>query len=69
MTPPALVAEQSGMGLMLSWPIDHIGWRLQAQTNNLGTNWVDVAGSTGTNRTTIPIDSVNQSVFFRLIYP
>ena len=35
--------------LTLSWPADHTGWRLQAQTNNpttgLGTNWFDVPGS------------------------
>jgi len=35
----------------------------------MGTNWVDVAGSTTTNQIIIPMDPANGSVFFRLIYP
>jgi hypothetical protein len=63
----------SGTQLTLSWPADHTGWRLQAQTNNastgLGTNWVDVANSSATNQVIVPINSTNGSVFYRLIYP
>ncbi len=59
--------------LKLSWPGDHTGWRLQEQTNGLaqglGTNWVDVVGSTGTNQMNVPINPTNSAVFFRLIYP
>jgi autotransporter-associated beta strand protein len=59
--------------LSLSWPSDHIGWRLQTQTNNLttglNTNWFDVANSTVTNQVALPINVSNGSVFFRLIYP
>jgi hypothetical protein len=55
----------------LNWPADHIGWRLEMQTNNntagLGTNWVTVSGSTGTNLFIVPV--VNFSSFFRLAYP
>jgi hypothetical protein len=57
----------------LTWPADRTGWHLQVQTNNmnqgLGTNWVDVAGSTITNQISIPIDSANGNVFYRLTYP
>src|SRR6185312_4504593 len=60
----------SGDTLALSWPADHTGWRLQAQTNSgLGTNWVDVAGSTSTNSMVLPMDGSAGNVFFRLIYP
>jgi hypothetical protein len=59
----------SGGALDLSWPADHVGWRLQAQTNGLGANWFDVAGSTATNLMTLPFDATAGSVFFRLIYP
>jgi fibronectin type 3 domain-containing protein len=56
-----------------NWPADHTGWRLQAQTNapgaGLGTNWVTVSGSTGTNAIAIPVGNTNGSVFFRLVYP
>ena len=59
--------------LQLSWPPDHIGWRLQVQTNplktGLGTNWVDVSGSTSVDTTNIPVAITNGSVFFRLVYP
>jgi autotransporter-associated beta strand protein len=63
----------SGGSLDLSWPQDHTGWRLQAQTNpitvGLHSNWFDVPGSTTTNHMIIPISPTNGSVFFRIIYP
>jgi hypothetical protein len=59
--------------LTLSWPADHTGWRLQAQTNSLanglGTNWVDVAGATSVNSTNFTINPANGAVFYRLVYP
>ena len=57
----------------LAWPEDHTGWRLQAQTNSsgggLGTNWVDVAFSTNVSQLTIPINTTNGSVFYRMVWP
>jgi hypothetical protein len=62
-----------GTQLNLSWPADHIGWRLQAQTNpiprGLSTNWADVPGATTNNSLSIPIGPTNGSVFFRMVYP
>ena len=62
-----------GNSLMLSWPADHIGWRLQVQTNSLaqglGSNWTDVPGATTTNQLTMPIGLTNGAVFYRMIYP
>jgi hypothetical protein len=59
--------------LQLTWPSDHLGWTLQAQTNSpnsgLGTNWVAMPASTMTNAITLPINSTNGSVFFRLAQP
>jgi hypothetical protein len=55
--------------MQLSWPPDHIGWTLQQQINNLGTNWVDVSGSTAVNSESIPVYRTNRCVFFRLKYP
>lgn len=47
--------------------------RLEVQTNSLaaglGTNWVTVDGSTGTNQMIIPLNTTNGSVFYRLVYP
>jgi hypothetical protein len=59
----------SGSSLQLSWPQDHTGWRLQVQTNSLGSNWVDWPGTSTTNRVSIPISPANRAVFFRTVYP
>ena len=68
-----ITALVAGNALELSWPSDHIGWRLEAQTNSLadglGTNWFNVTGSSATNRMSLPIDVENGCVLFRLIYP
>ena len=59
--------------LSLTWPGDHLGWILQAQTNSLraglATNWVDVANSAYLTKATFPILSANPAVFFRLRHP
>jgi hypothetical protein len=70
--PTNITFQVAANNLILSWPADHVGWRLQVQTNNLnvglGTNWSDVAGSTTTNRITIPINPTKGSAFYRLTY-
>jgi pectin methylesterase-like acyl-CoA thioesterase len=59
--------------LNLSWPADRIGFRLEAQTNSLGTglstSWFTVVGSSATNQMSLPINPANGSVFLRLTYP
>jgi hypothetical protein len=59
--------------LSLSWPADHLGWVLQMQTNSistgLGTNWVNVSGSTSVTRTNITINLSDPTAFFRLKSP
>ncbi|MEY4387944.1 MAG: hypothetical protein RLY20_3227, partial [Verrucomicrobiota bacterium] len=71
--PTNLNATIIGNSLSLSWPADHIGWRLQAQTNGLSaglfTNWFDLAGSDSTMSTNIPLDKAQPTVFFRLRSP
>jgi polygalacturonase len=62
-----------GNQLLLSWPADRIGWRLETQTNTLdvglNTNWFTVEGSSTTNAVLAPIDAAQGSVFYRLAYP
>jgi len=57
--------------VQFDWPADHIGWRLEMQTNTnkggLGTNWFTVPGSATTNLIVVP--TANISSFFRLAYP
>jgi hypothetical protein len=68
--PPQLSVSTGGGQLQFSWPSDHVGWRLEAQTNSLGaglsTNWVQVPGSDGTNQIFLPVGSTDDCVFFRL---
>lgn len=63
----------SGNTLTLSWPLDHTGWNLQAQTNapgrGIGTNWSVVPGSSSVNQLAMPVNPANGSVFYRLIAP
>jgi hypothetical protein len=72
-TPTNMVFQATGGAVDISWPSDHIGWRLQAQSNprtiGISTNWVTVAGSDSTNHVTIPIDPADGTVFYRMIYP
>jgi hypothetical protein len=71
--PTNITATVSGSTLTLTWPADHVGWILQSQTNSLaaglGTNWVDVTGSTANNTNAITINPASPSVFFRLRHP
>ena len=70
-TNPANIAFGVTNGtLTMSWPADHIGWKLQVETNALSTglssNWVDVTGSDQTNAVNFPVDTVNGTVFYRM---
>jgi len=71
--PTNLVMQAGGGQLQLSWPLDHLGWRLQIQTNNLNaglsTNWVTVPNSTSVTQTNLVLDPANGSVFLRIVYP
>ncbi len=67
-SPVALTIQSAGSNAVdISWPA--AGGRLQAQTNNFGTNWVTVNGSTSTNRLVVPINPADTNVFYRLILP
>jgi alpha-N-arabinofuranosidase len=69
----AMNAVNAGGQLQISWPTDHTGWQLQSQTNHLtsglGTNWVNLPASMQTNQMTVPLNSTNGAVFFRLVRP
>ncbi len=71
--PTNLTAVVNGSNLELSWPADHTGWRLQAQTNALSAglsgNWVDVVGTAAGNHYTNTVNAANGSVFYRMVYP
>jgi hypothetical protein len=75
-TKPVLTSSASGGSLNLSWPADHLGYRLLTQTNNLKlgvsanlNDWATVPGSTATNSISFPIVSTNLNNYYRLVYP
>ncbi|MDR3459800.1 MAG: polysaccharide lyase family 8 super-sandwich domain-containing protein [Verrucomicrobiae bacterium] len=67
--PTNIMVNVSGNILDLSWPVDHVGWRLQSTPALANSNWQDVAGSTGTNQVAVPVNVTNQAMFFRLVHP
>jgi autotransporter-associated beta strand protein len=73
---PTITSGFSGGNLNLSWPADHLGWRLLVQTNHLdlgiSTNYLDwgtVPGSAQTTSVPITIDPAKRTEFYRLVYP
>jgi rhamnogalacturonan endolyase len=68
--PPTVIVQFAGTQLHLAWPATHLGWQLQVQTNSvltgLGTNWFNVPSSVVTNSMSMPVGSINGSVFYRL---
>ena len=73
LTPTNLNAQATGSALRLSWPEDHLGWRMEIQTNSLAsgltTNWMTFSESISTNEVFLPMNLKNESVFVRLVYP
>jgi autotransporter-associated beta strand protein len=71
--PTNLLWAVSNGSLSLSWPADHLGWRLETQTNalgrGLGTNWFTVPGSTNATSFSVPLAPAAPAIFYRLVYP
>jgi autotransporter-associated beta strand protein len=74
--PTNLAWAVSGTNLSLSWPGDHLGWRLLVQTNNLAggvsqntNDWKTVYNSQQTNRIVLPVAPALTAEFYRLVYP
>lgn len=72
-TVPSFASQLSAGQITLDWPADHTGWLLQAQTNavnaGIGSNWVTVLGSTGTNQMAFSLNPAQNCVFYRLAHP
>jgi hypothetical protein len=67
---PQLAFGAAGGQMQLNWPMDHLGWRLEMQTNALNAGgWVTVSNSAVTNLLFVPVDPAGANVFFRLVYP
>jgi PKD repeat protein len=75
-TVPKLTNSVSGNNLVLSWPADHLGYRLLVQTNNLNkgvsaniSDWGTVAGSTTNTSMSIQIIKATNNAYYRLVNP
>jgi PKD repeat protein len=76
-TVPHLTNSVSGNNLVLSWPPDHLGYRLLVQTNNLNKgvsgnigDWGTVPGSTNLTGTSITILKTGvTNMYYKLVYP
>jgi hypothetical protein len=75
-TRPTLSVSRSSGLLNFNWPLDHLGYRLLIQTNNLSrgissnpADWGTVAGSTSTNNAVIATPGVATNEFYQLVYP
>ena len=75
-SPINITATFSGLRLSLSWPADHTGWRLLAQTNHLAqglsantNDWGTVNGSAGTNQINVTNDPTQPAEFYRMVCP
>ena len=73
---PMLTNSVNNGTLTLSWPIDHLGYRLLFQTNNLSqgvssnpNDWDTVPGSASVTMTNLSILQTNLNEYYRLVYP
>jgi autotransporter-associated beta strand protein len=68
--PTNIVFSVTSSNFSLSWPADHLGWYLQAQTNSLsagfGTNWANVPNSSTVTNVVVPLVPTNPAVFYRM---
>jgi autotransporter-associated beta strand protein len=54
--------------IIVSWPADHLGWRLQVRNNSVSSGiWTDIPGSSATNQVVLTPGSLTG--VYRLIYP
>lgn len=68
--PTNITASVRSKTLTIGWPVDHVGWTLQAQTNGLSSGqWLDWPGSSEVNTVNVPIQVANPAVFYRLRQP
>jgi hypothetical protein len=69
--PPQLYANVSEGKVLLSWPTDHTGWRLEQNGGDLTdpSSWTGVPGSGSTNGAVFPVEPSRGNVFYRLVFP
>jgi hypothetical protein len=69
--PTTMAVSLTGNSLMISWPSNYIGCRLESNAVSVaaGGSWFTVPASSSNNQISIPIDPSGSNVFYRLAYP
>jgi autotransporter-associated beta strand protein len=73
--PTNITFTATSSDITISWPSNYLGWSLQTQTNSrsvglkAATNfWFTIPGTESVTTTNLPVDKINETVFFRLFY-
>jgi autotransporter-associated beta strand protein len=71
LNPTNLTANFLPAALQLSWPDDHIGWRIETNAVDITdpNSWFTLNGSSNTNQVFLPINPASSQVFFRMVFP
>jgi hypothetical protein len=69
--PISMTTSITGNTLLMSWPSNYVGCRLESNSVSLTApgSWFTVSGSAATNQFAIPMNTSSTNVFFRLAYP
>jgi hypothetical protein len=69
--PTTIAASIAGNSLLLSWPSNYIGCRLESNAVSVAasSSWFTVPGSASNTQISIPINPSGSNVFYRLAYP
>jgi hypothetical protein len=69
--PTAISISATGNALLLTWPSNYIGCRLESNAVTVTAigSWFTVSGSSSTNQVSLPISTSISNVFYRLAYP
>jgi hypothetical protein len=69
--PTNISLSAPGDSLLLSWPSNYIGWRLESNAVGITatSSWHTVSGSSTNSQITLPMDRSGSNVFYRLVYP
>jgi autotransporter-associated beta strand protein len=71
LNPANVTASFDGSTLELSWPSDHVGWRVETNAVSVddSNSWFTLSGSATTNQVFLPLDPTRDHIFFRLVFP
>jgi hypothetical protein len=69
--PTTMSFSLTGNSMLLSWPSNYIGCRLESNAVSVAASgsWFTVSGSASNVQVSIPIEQSSLNVFYRLVYP